>query len=360
MPHRAPFHGFFRTRGYKRSTSSAYGVEPITYKTTFLAAAVLLGTVLAGCAQPAATPMTSNGSSSAASRSGRPLAQGRATKGSFFVGDLDHGDVIMRGDRQETIGPSRPSCARQSLSAREPSGDLVVVNPRKVTAPIGPVDRDALGEAGRSPREARDHVQEVLTAGGCRIGPTPSEHMRPMPALRDAASDDQGSASRFVREFFIDDSIESLRCGSLRQRRAGRAHRRALNIQMTNSEGLAVDASDNIWITNYGAGDTPASVLEFDSNANGNVAPKRSIKGSGTQLNATIGLAIDRENRKDLCLQRWSDISKPVPCSSSRPCKRQRLTGCRVATRNFPDRHRLAELISPQLRLRRVGASIDG
>jgi len=296
----------------------------MTPKTKFLAAAVLLGTVLAGCAQPAGTPVTPNGSSSAASRSGRPLARERATKGSFFVSDLAHGDVIvMRGARQQTIGGPRTQLRSPIALAREPSGDLVVVNPRKVTAPHRPGSIVTLSAKPGDHRAkhvitckrfspwgvAVDSSSHIWVADGLsnsirEYAPDAERCATPLLTIQGSAtglSNPLGlainSKGQVVVENFIDDSIEVFAAGASGNV-APVARIAGSNTQMTNSEGLAVDASDNIWITNYGAGDTPASVLEFDGNANGNVAPKRSIKGSGTQLNATIGLAIDRETGK--------------------------------------------------------------
>jgi sugar lactone lactonase YvrE len=56
-------------------------------------------------------------------------------------------------------------------------------------------------------------------------------------------------------------------------------------------EGMTVDNHDNIWVTSY----ANASVLEFAPDANGNVAPIRKISGDRTQLDAPIGLAVDRK-----------------------------------------------------------------
>jgi hypothetical protein len=68
------------------------------------------------------------------------------------------------------------------------------------------------------------------------------------------------------------------------------------NTRITNSEGLALDVNDNIWITNYGAQTLPANVLELAAGSNGNVAPMRFITGANTRLGASIGLAIDRHD----------------------------------------------------------------
>ena len=57
--------------------------------------------------------------------------------------------------------------------------------------------------------------------------------------------------------------------------------------------GIALDASQNIYVTSSGAGGSTASVLEFKAGSNGNVTPIITIAGSNTQMYLNAGLALD-------------------------------------------------------------------
>ena len=59
--------------------------------------------------------------------------------------------------------------------------------------------------------------------------------------------------------------------------------------------GIAVDAErGEVYVTN----DTTDSILVFDAEASGNVAPKRVLKGPRTGLKNPTGLALDLKNNE--------------------------------------------------------------
>lgn len=66
------------------------------------------------------------------------------------------------------------------------------------------------------------------------------------------------------------------------------------NAQVMNAhlEGMAIDSKNHIWVTSY----ANAAVLEFAANANGSDAPVRVISGDKTQLDAPVGIALDRRS----------------------------------------------------------------
>jgi hypothetical protein len=61
------------------------------------------------------------------------------------------------------------------------------------------------------------------------------------------------------------------------------------NTQVVNANAVAVDASGNVYASNYMAN----SIVVFDSGANGNVSPSRVIEGSNTLLDSPEGIAVD-------------------------------------------------------------------
>jgi sugar lactone lactonase YvrE len=61
--------------------------------------------------------------------------------------------------------------------------------------------------------------------------------------------------------------------------------------QLANANAVAVDASGNIYASNYLAN----SIDVFASDANGNAAPTRVIEGSNTLLDGPEGIAVDRD-----------------------------------------------------------------
>jgi DNA-binding beta-propeller fold protein YncE len=63
-------------------------------------------------------------------------------------------------------------------------------------------------------------------------------------------------------------------------------------VMSAHLEGMVIDSKNNIWVTSY----ANAAVLEFAATARGNDAPIRVISGDKTQLNAPVGIALDRES----------------------------------------------------------------
>jgi len=61
------------------------------------------------------------------------------------------------------------------------------------------------------------------------------------------------------------------------------------NTQLANANAVAVDATGNIYASNYLAN----SIVVFASDANGNVSPIRVIEGSNTLLDSPEGIAVD-------------------------------------------------------------------
>lgn len=61
------------------------------------------------------------------------------------------------------------------------------------------------------------------------------------------------------------------------------------NTALNYPTGIALDASNNIWVTNY----NNSSITEYAAGANGNAAPLKTIIGSNTSLAGPWGLAID-------------------------------------------------------------------
>lgn len=61
---------------------------------------------------------------------------------------------------------------------------------------------------------------------------------------------------------------------------------------LTDPSGMAFDASNDLWLGNYGGG-----LLEFAAGANGNTAPIASVSGSNTKFSNPFSVAIDSNNR---------------------------------------------------------------
>ena len=69
--------------------------------------------------------------------------------------------------------------------------------------------------------------------------------------------------------------------------------------------GIAQDpAHDTIVVANNG----DSSILIFARNANGNVAPVRTIRGSRTGIDRPIGIAVDPQNG-EIWVSNWGDHS---------------------------------------------------
>jgi sugar lactone lactonase YvrE len=60
------------------------------------------------------------------------------------------------------------------------------------------------------------------------------------------------------------------------------------NTEIDGPNGIALDSDDNVYVTDYFTN----SVTEYVKNANGNVAPIRTISGSSTLLDEPVGLTV--------------------------------------------------------------------
>lgn len=237
----------------------------------------------------------------------------------IYVSDFEEAPVfIIHGSTTKEIKGDHTRLTSPIAIAREPSGDLVVVNPEKVTAPQKPGSVVTLpAKAGNvHPKHvikchqfapwgvAVDASSNIWIADSsvnriAEYAPDAQGCATPIAVIQGAAtqlSSPTGlalnSQGQIVVGNFVDDSIEVFAKGATGNvppivRIAGG------NTKLINSEGLAVDANDNIWVTIYGSGTNPAQILEFDRTAKGNAAPKRVISGPLTLLSATIGIAVD-------------------------------------------------------------------
>jgi len=59
------------------------------------------------------------------------------------------------------------------------------------------------------------------------------------------------------------------------------------------TEGITLDSSDNLWVSNYSAD----AITEYKAGAKGNVKPIDTISGGNTQLNVPVGMVFDKTGR---------------------------------------------------------------
>ena len=91
--------------------------------------------------------------------------------------------------------------------------------------------------------------------------------------------------------------------------------------------GVAQDAKhDTIVVANNG----DSTILIFDRNAKGNVAPVRTIRGSKTGIDRPIGVAVDAQNG-EIWVSNWGDHSA-LAFDSGAPASR-RLPGWQTEIR---------------------------
>lgn len=67
------------------------------------------------------------------------------------------------------------------------------------------------------------------------------------------------------------------------------------NTGLEDPTGLDIDSHGNIWVTNCTGSTSTASIEEFAAGSNGNVAPERTIAGTGTDQECPYGVAVDGE-----------------------------------------------------------------
>lgn len=286
----------------------------------FPTALCLAAVALASCiSQPNSLGLLSNAIPNASHEAGSPLT--KSGHGAIYVTDLFNGQVIIvRNNGTSEIKGKRTHLFAPISLAREPGGDLVVVNARKATPPHTPGSVVTLpAKAGDVPAKhvirckqfspwgvaidsssniwvadslANSISEYSQTANGCTTpiaviaGPATQ-----LSAPLGVAINSQG---QIVVENFLSNMVEIFAQGASGNV-APIVRIFGSNTQISHSEGIAVDANDNIWVTNYGtAGSGTAAVLEFDKSARGNVAPTRAISGPATMLGATIGVAVDR------------------------------------------------------------------
>ena len=242
----------------------------------------------------------------------------------LYVSEYDHSDaIILRGSHESIIQGPRTKLNEPISIAREPSGDLVLVDPtiRRqkipgsiVTVPPRAGDPKAkyviscsssaffgvTVDASSNIWATEDNKTAIevyaSNADGCA---------KPLFSIRGKktgliaptgiAIDSQGRI--IVENWYPNSGVEVFAPGS-KGNVAPIAVITGSATGIDHPEGLTVDAHDNIWVTNYGALSNPARIMEFPPNANGNVAPERVIHGPNTQLQATVGIAIGQKTGK--------------------------------------------------------------
>lgn len=79
---------------------------------------------------------------------------------------------------------------------------------------------------------------------------------------------------------------------------------------MAHTDGIALDASGNIFVSNDGEGDGPDKILVFAAGSTGNTAPMRTISGSKTGLSEPVGMSFDAAG--DLFVVNETSSTEPI------------------------------------------------
>lgn len=81
-------------------------------------------------------------------------------------------------------------------------------------------------------------------------------------------------------------------------------------VGLIHTDGIALDASGNIFVSNDGEGDGPDKILVFAAGSSGNTAPMRTISGSKTGLSEPVGMSFDAAG--DLFVVNATSSTEPI------------------------------------------------
>ena len=178
---------------------------------------------------------------------------------------------------------------------------IFVANPTSVeeflestTGNVAPIKRIAgtatqlVGDTGIAVGPGGKIFVSTTSNGILIFGATQTGNVAPMQHITGVAGVG-GVALDSVGNIYVDELASDVKVFAPSANGAAVPIRKFSNAGIKNPKGMALDASNHVYIANFGAD----SITEFAANASGSVAPIRTIAGAATTIVFPIGIAVD-------------------------------------------------------------------